>query len=92
MVAPNHWVQFGGALLILIAYALLQLGTLGARSRTFGVMNAVGAGLLAAEAWRTDQYGFFLLEGTWALISVGTLILGRKSAPPTTPKQVDLAE
>lgn len=71
---PSLFVQVTGAVLILFAYALLQTGRLGAETLRFDALNLVGASLLAWEAWRTDQYGFLLLEGTWALISAVALV------------------
>ena len=65
----NQWIQIPGAVLILAAYVLLQGGWWSAGSRRFAVTNMVGAGLLAFEAGRTQQWGFLLLEGTWAVVS-----------------------
>lgn len=67
---PNQYLQIPGAILILTAYVLLQAGRLSAHSRRFSAMNALGAGLLAAEAIHTEQWGFLLLEGTWTLVSL----------------------
>ncbi len=71
---PNQVLQLIGALLILAAYMLLQLGVVNARSASFGVMNLFGAALLAWEAGRTHQYGFLVLEGSWALVSALSLV------------------
>lgn len=76
---PNQFVQIPGALAILLAYILLQLGRLRADSRTFAAMNFGGASLLAFEAARTQQWGFLLLEGTWAIVSL--IALFRRSPP-----------
>ena len=83
METPNQLLQICGALLILVAYVLLQMGLMKARSISFGLLNLVGASLLAWEAWRTWQLGFLILEGTWALVSAFTLIKfrGREIAP-----------
>ena len=77
---PNQTLQIAGAVVLLAAYVALQSHVLSSRSLTFSAMNVVGAGLLAWEAWRTYQYGFLLLEGTWTLISLvagGYLLLDR---------------
>ena len=71
---PSQWLQIPGALLLLLAFALLMTQTLSSRSRIYMVLNLCGGGLLAFEAWRTYQYGFFLLEGTWALIAACALL------------------
>ncbi|MCI0652691.1 MAG: hypothetical protein L0Z55_12500 [Planctomycetes bacterium] len=74
MAEPNQVVQLAGAIAILAAYLLLQLGVLGPRALAFSAANAAGAGALAFEAARTAQWGFLLLEGTWTLISLVALI------------------
>ncbi len=78
MESPNQLLQICGALLILLAYVLLQTGVMKARSLSFGLLNLIGASLLAWEAWRTRQYGFLILEGTWAVVS-GLALLRLKS-------------
>lgn len=59
-----------GAILILAAYAGVQLRRLDAASLAFSVANAVGSGLLAYVALVEDQIGFLLLEGVWCLVSL----------------------
>jgi hypothetical protein len=67
-------VSLVGAALILVAYALLQLGKLQQRGRLFNAMNFVGSGLLTWVAVQQGQLGFIVLEGAWALLSLpGTL-------------------
>ncbi len=67
-------LSFCGALLILIAYAALQLGWLRKESAAFNVLNAIGSAILAYIAFHPFQVGFVVLEGTWALISVYALL------------------
>ena len=79
---PSQWVQIPGALLLLLAFALLMTQTLSSRSRIYMGLNLCGGGLLAFEAWRTYQYGFFLLEGTWAFIAAWALLRATLSRNP----------
>ena len=76
-------VQLTGALLILIAYALAQAGLLAPRGRLFLVLNLAGAVVLAGSAYAEHQWGFFVLEAAWALVSAAGLV-HRPSAPATT--------
>ena len=69
-------VSVAGAVVILAAYAALQQGWLRPRSRTYSVLNFVGAGLLFWVAVVDQRMGFILVEGAWALLSVPGMIRG----------------
>jgi len=74
-------VQIAGALAILAAFAAAQARVLDVRSHAYLVLNVAGAAVLALAAWHERQWGFLLLEGTWALVSAWGLV--RASAPRT---------
>jgi hypothetical protein len=63
-------LQVIGALLILAAFAAAQFGFLNQRSMTYLVLNVVGSAILAWLALVDRQWGFLLLEGVWALVSL----------------------
>jgi hypothetical protein len=63
-------VQLVGAVLILAAFAGAQTGRLDRRSRWYLLPNLLGSAALAADALRGRQWGFLLLEGAWAIISL----------------------
>jgi hypothetical protein len=67
-------VQLGGAVLILIAYVASQLNVLRPTAVSYLVLNMIGSAVLAADALWGRQWGFLLLEGVWALVSLGGLI------------------
>jgi hypothetical protein len=73
-------VQIGGAILILIAYVAAQLGVLRPDAVRYLVLNLVGSAVLAADAWWGRQWGFVLLEGVWAVVSLGGLVAALRSA------------
>jgi hypothetical protein len=73
-------LQIAGALLILTAYASAQLNYMEPSSRVYLWLNLVGSVILAVLAWIGSQWGFLLLEGAWALISVRGLLQRRAPA------------
>jgi hypothetical protein len=63
-------VSVAGALLILLPFTASQLGRLTIQSLAYQGMNLVGSSALTAVAVVERQYGFILLEGVWALMSL----------------------
>jgi hypothetical protein len=71
-------LQIVGALLVLSGFVLAQFGVLDDRSRTYLVVNVLGSALLAGLALLDRQWGFVLLEGVWAAVSLRGLAVGRR--------------
>jgi hypothetical protein len=59
-----------GALAILGAYAASQFGLADASKLSYQAANFCGSAALAVVALIARQWGFFLLEGAWALVSL----------------------
>ena len=63
-----------GALLILGAFAANLLQWMNTSNLWYSLLNFVGSAILMVIAIIDQQYGFILLEGTWALVSLWGII------------------
>lgn len=71
-------VQLIGALFCLIPFTAVQLKRMRVETVAYQLMNLSGSGMLTLTAILNRQYGFILLEGAWALMSlVGLMRLRR---------------
>lgn len=70
-----------GAVLILAAFVASQTGRMRTESATYNALNLVGSALLGYVAVVERQWGFILLEGVWALVSLWALVRGPRPAP-----------
>jgi hypothetical protein len=80
-------LQLAGALLILGAFLAVQSGRAEPSSPGSLAMNLVGSALLAVLALSGRQWGFLLLEGTWAAVSAAGL--ARRTIPRLSPGSGD---
>ena len=74
-------VSLLGALLILIPFTASQLRKLAVATVGYQVPNLIGSATLTTVAVLERQYGFILLEGAWAIMSlVGLMGVLRRNA------------
>ena len=66
-----------GSLLVLVAYEASQFGYLSAKGLAYAFANIVGSGILAVVAALEAQWGFLLLEGAWASVSLVAVVRHR---------------
>ena len=75
-----------GALAILGAYIANQFRLIGPSNMSYSVANFVGSTVLLVIALIEVQWGFILLEGVWALVSLwGIITLLRGGTPDGAP-------
>ena len=72
-----------GSLAVLSAYAASQVHWLRTSSLVYVLLNLAGSGVLAVVAIVERQWGFLLLEGAWALVSLWSVVrlVSRRQAP-----------
>ena len=76
-------IQIAGSLLILVPFVLVQLRRMRTDTTAYAALNLVGSAVLAVDALHGHQWGFLLLEGTWAVVSAYALVR-RTPARPTS--------
>ena len=76
-------VSLVGAAMILAAYVAYQRGRMGREDRVYNLLNFVGSGLLTWIAAVDRRWGFIILEGSWALLSLWPLLRPPKAPDPT---------
>src|SRR5215213_7617150 len=77
MWSSVQFVSVLGSLLVLVAYVVSQFGWLSANGPAYAFANIVGSGLLAVVAALEAQWGFLLLEGAWASVSLVAVVRHR---------------
>lgn len=80
MYAIDQIVSVVGALLCLVPFSAVQMRRMRPESVGYQVMNLAGSTALATVAVLERQYGFILLEGTWALFSLTGLARSLRAA------------
>lgn len=73
-----------GALIILIAFILLEAEKLSSESTWYDVLNLIGGALLATYAWLLQSWPFLVLNGIWTLVALRDVL--RDASPRRTKK------
>ena len=62
-----------GVIILLIAFLLNLHKKLPAQSKTYKLMNFIGAGINAYASYMVHFYPFIVLEAVWALVALASL-------------------
>jgi len=73
-VDPVQLVSLLGAVMQLLAFAMMQLGRLSSASYPYQLANVIGSLLMTIVATLNSEYGFILMEAVWCLTSAYGLI------------------
>jgi membrane-bound ClpP family serine protease len=76
-------VQVGGAVLILVAFVAAQLGRVDPSAWSYLILNLVGSAILTVDAYLGREWGFFLLEAVWALVSAYGIVRKAQGRAPS---------
>lgn len=75
-------VQIVGSLLILAGFVAALFGRINQSSYRYLIANAVGSAVLTVTAVISREWGFILLEGVWALVSIYSIVRKVAGRPP----------
>jgi hypothetical protein len=75
-------VSILGAAMILAAFGAQQAGKLGREDLAYLLLNLFGSVILTYFAFEARNAGLIALEGSWALISLVSLLRRLRSFPP----------
>lgn len=77
-----------GALLVLSAFGASQYAGMRTDGIAYGVLNLVGSTLLAISALTPANPGVLLVEGAWALLSLGVTVRALQRRRAVAPRSL----
>jgi hypothetical protein len=75
-------LQVVGAVLIVVAFAAVQRGSMKPQQISYLVLNLLGGVVLAYVAIAEQDWGFLLLEAVWTVVSGWGLVQVLRGRPP----------
>ena len=73
-MALSDWIGTAGVVLLLIAFALNIGKKITTESKTYLVLNILGAGLTCISSYMIHFIPFVILEGVWVAASLAALL------------------
>jgi predicted membrane channel-forming protein YqfA (hemolysin III family) len=81
----SELLQWIGAILCLIAFALSQRRIWNLSSYRYLIFNLIGGTALSVAAVLSHQWGFVLLEGVWAMVAAWGISMRLRQRPVRDP-------
>lgn len=81
-------LEFIGAIIILVPFALLQARRTSAHAPAYLIANVVGSIILVGVAWVEGQWGFVLLQTVWAVAAAWGLVRAGRRIPTVAADRV----
>jgi hypothetical protein len=69
-MSSSDWIGTIGVFLILIAYFFSTFRWMSSQSRVFFALNSIGAAMSCYASYLIEYWPFFVLEGTWTIVSL----------------------
>ncbi len=79
-------VSLAGAVMILAAFGLQQMGRWQSDGAAYLALNLTGSAVLSYFAVEAANLGLTVLEGSWALISLWSIVKLWRSRRPSAPR------
>ena len=76
---PIQFISVAAACVVLYAFFMQQQGAWQPTEIRYLVCNFVGTAVLTVVAWIGSQWGFVLVEGIWAIVSLRSLMRARRA-------------
>lgn len=74
-----------GVTILLIAFFLNAFGWLGNETRSYQLLNVVGACITGYASWMIGFIPFVVLEGTWGLVALIALVRAQRRGKSLLP-------
>ena len=70
---PSDIIASIGVIILLIAFLLNLYKKLPSDSKSYSLLNLIGAGICCFASWMVSFYPFVILEGVWGFVALVSL-------------------
>lgn len=79
-MALSDWIGTAGVTLLLIAFALNIARKISPESKSYLLLNIIGAGMAGISSYMIQFWPFVVLESVWVIATIAALIKSFKHA------------